>query len=224
MLPPGEAHFSWNGTWLPDEAAALAADRAVKASAFNALRWMAERHELTGAVSLENLQVADVRDYLVNDILVKSDRMSMAHGLEVRAPFLDRDLAEFALRLPSHFKTSHRGPGKRLLRALARREYGAEVADAKKQGFSIPVHEWLRGPARLLVDDLLSTSSIASIALLDGGVVSRAVSDHMARRRALGWELWGLMVLSAWHRQQIQRVPAVAVAPRPDVVSIPFAS
>jgi asparagine synthase (glutamine-hydrolysing) len=98
------------------------------------------------------------------------------------------------------------------------------MAGAIKQGFSIPVHEWLRGPARPLVDDLLSASSVASLSLLEGAAVARAVDDHMSGRRALGWELWGLMVLSAWHRQQIQPVPAAPDAPRPDVVSIPFAS
>jgi asparagine synthase (glutamine-hydrolysing) len=223
-LPPGEAHFSWNGTWLPDDAAALAADSEAKASARNALRWMAERHGLTGDISLELLQRADVRDYLVNDILVKSDRMSMAHGLEVRAPFLDRELAEFALRLPADFKAGRTGQGKRVLRALARRTYGPGMAAAVKQGFSIPVHEWLRGPARPLVDDLLSASSVAALSLLEGPMVARAVADHMSGRRALGWELWGLMVLAAWHRQQIQRVPSSVEATRPDAVTIPLAS
>ena len=220
-LSPGEAHFSWNGTWLPEEAASLAGHTDAKAAARDSLRWMAERHGLTGGVTLEKLQRADVRDYLVNDILAKSDRMSMAHGLEVRAPFLDRELAEFALRLPASFKTGRRGPGKRLLRALARRTYGPAMAGAIKQGFSIPVHEWLRGPARPLVDELLSASSVASLSLLEGAAVARAVDDHMSGRRALGWELWGLMVLSAWHRQQIQRMPAVPDAPRPDAVTIP---
>lgn len=223
-LPPGEAHFSWNGTWLPEEAASIAAASGVKAAARASLRWMAERHGLTGDISLAQLQRADVRDYLVNDILVKSDRMSMAHGLEVRAPFLDRDLAEFALRLPGRFKAGRRGPGKRILRELARRTYGAEMAASVKQGFSIPVHEWLRGPARGLVDDLLSPSSIAAIGVLDGTVIARAVADHQSRRRALGWELWGLMVLAAWHRQQIQRVPASPTGSRPDAVMIPLAS
>jgi len=218
-LPPGEAHFSWNGTWLPEDAAALASTAEGKASARRSLAWMAERHGLTGAITLEQLQRADVRDYLVNDILVKSDRMSMAHGLEVRAPFLDRDLAEFALRLPSSFKAARTGQGKRILRALARRTYGPEMAGSIKQGFSIPVHEWLRGPARPLIDDLLSPSSVSALSLLEGPVVARAVADHMSGRRALGWELWGLMVLVAWHRQQIQRAPAVSDSPRPEEVT-----
>jgi len=223
-LPPGEAHFSWNGTWLPEDAAALASTAEAKASARQSLAWMAERHGLTGAITLEQLQRADVRDYLVNDILVKSDRMSMAHGLEVRAPFLDRDLATFALRLPSRFKVGRIGQGKRILRALARRAYGSGMATSIKQGFSIPVHEWLRGPARPLIDDLLSPSSVAALSLLEGPVVARAVADHLSGRRALGWELWGLMVLVAWHRQQVQRVPPVSDSPRPEAVTIPFAS
>ena len=223
-LPPGEAHFSWNGTWLPGEAAALAATAEAKASARHSLAWMAERHGLTGAITLGQLQRADVRDYLVNDILVKSDRMSMAHGLEVRAPFLDRDLAEFAMRLPSGFKAGRTGQGKRILRALARRTYGEEMAASIKQGFSIPVHEWLRGAARPLVDDLLSPSSVAALSVLEAPVVARAVADHMSGRLALGWELWGLMVLVAWHRQQIQRGPAASDAPRPATITIPLAS
>ena len=223
-LPPGEAHFSWNGTWLPEEAAVLASSDEAKASAWHSLRWMADRHGLRGHLTLEMLQRADVRDYLVNDILVKSDRMSMAHGLEVRAPFLDRDLAEFALRLPSKFKAGTTGQGKRLLRALARRAYGTQMASAKKQGFSIPVHEWLRGPARPLVDDLLSPASVSSLAILETAAVARAVSDHLSGTRSLGWELWGLMVLAAWHRRQIQSVPTVTVSSRPESIDIPFAS
>jgi asparagine synthase (glutamine-hydrolysing) len=95
------------------------------------------------------------------------------------------------------------------------------MAGAAKQGFSIPVHEWLRGPARPLVDDLLSPSSIDALSMLDGAAVSRAVTDHVSGRRALGWELWGLMVLVAWHRRQIQSVPAVTVTSRPELITIP---
>jgi asparagine synthase (glutamine-hydrolysing) len=142
----------------------------------------------------------------------------------VRAPFLDRDLADFALRLPARFKCGRTGQGKRLLRALAKRTYGPSMAAAKKQGFSIPVHEWLRGPARPLVDDLLSPASITSLSLLDGATVARAVADHLSGRRALGWELWGLMVLVAWHRRQIQSVPSVSVDTRPEAIVVPFAS
>jgi len=221
-LPPGEAHFSWNGTWLPDQAASLVHEGPARRAALDALRFMADRHHLRGRITLGHLQRADLADYLVNDILVKSDRMSMAHGLEVRAPFLDADVAEFALRLPSHLKAGRVGHGKRILRALAEKTYGVNLSRAKKQGFSIPVHEWLRGPARPLVDDLLSPASLSAVPELNAPAIARVASDHQSGRRAYGWELWGLMVLVAWHRQHIQGRPGRRVTTRPDVVEIPI--
>lgn len=218
--PPGEAHFSWNGTWLPEQAALLVREGPARDAARNALAFMAARHQLRGDIDLGALQRADLADYLVNDILVKSDRMSMAHGLEVRAPFLDADLAEFALRLPARLKAERSGQGKRILRAFAEKTYGATLSRAKKQGFSIPVHEWLRGPARPLLDDLLSPASLTSIPILNAAAIGRAVADHINGRRAYGWELWGLMVLVAWHRQQIQRAPARQVMARPFEISV----
>lgn len=219
-LPPGEAHFSWNGTWLPAQAASLLHDGPARAAALDALHFMARRHHLHERVTLGRLQRADLADYLVNDILVKSDRMSMAHGLEVRAPFLDADVADFALRLPDALKAGRTGQGKRILRALAEKTYGATLSRAKKQGFSIPVHEWLRGPARPLVDDLLAPSSLAAVPELNATAIATVVADHLSGRRAYGWELWGLMVLVAWHRQHIQRAPARRAATRPALVEI----
>ena len=221
--PAGEAHFSWNGTWLPEQAAAMLHPGPARDAALLSLTSMAARHHLRGTITLGLLQRADIADYLVNDILVKSDRMSMAHGLEVRAPFLDADVAEFALRLPAALKAGRTGNGKRILRALAEKSYGAGLARAKKQGFSIPVHEWLRGAARPLIDDLLSPSSLSAIPQLDAPAIARVVADHLSGRRAYGWELWGLMVLVAWHRQHIQRTPAPPVfANAPDCVTIPL--
>jgi asparagine synthase (glutamine-hydrolysing) len=218
--PPGEAHFSWNGTWLPEQAAALVHEGPARDAALNALAFMANRHQLYDAIGLGHLQRADLADYLVNDILVKSDRMSMAHGLEVRAPFLDADLAEFALRLPARLKAGRTGRGKRVLRALAEKSYGVNLSRAAKQGFSIPVHEWLRGPARSLMDDLLSPASLSAIPQLNAPAIAAVVKDHVSGRRAYGWELWGLMVLAAWHRQQIQRRPVRRAAARPALVDV----
>ncbi len=219
-LPPSEAHFSWNGTWLPNDAARFASDPRARHAAIHALMSMAARHGLDGAVTLGQLQRADIADYLVNDFLVKSDRMSMAHGLEVRAPFLDADLADFALRLPDALKAGRMGQGKRILRALAEHSYGAQVSRAKKQGFSIPVHEWLRGPARPLIDDLLSPASLSAVPELNATAVAGVLADHLSGRRAYGWELWGLMVLVAWHRQHIQRAPRRRAPVRPQLVEI----
>ena len=219
-LPTGHAHFSWNGTWLPAEAASLVDGTAAQAAAVDALAWMARRHGLDRDVTLGALQRADIGDYLANDILVKSDRMAMAHSLEVRAPFLESELAAFAVRLPGELKAGLRGHGKRVLRELSARTYGIDVARAKKQGFSIPIHAWLRGPARELAEDLLSARSVAQVAPLNAPAISRALDDHRRGRRSLGFELWGLMVLVAWHREHIQRTPPHPALPEPTRVMI----
>lgn len=206
-LPPGQAHFAWNGTWLPARAAAFLSAPELKAVAEGSLARLSERHDLPPRPGVRHLQRADAGEYLVNDILVKVDRMSMAHGLEVRAPFLEPQLAEFALQLPAALKVTTRSPTKTVLRELAGRAYGLGIAKAPKQGFSIPIHAWLRGPAREQLSDLLSEGSVRRIGALEPATVRETVDAHLAGRRSYGFELWGLMVLVAWHRARIERAP-----------------
>jgi asparagine synthase (glutamine-hydrolysing) len=212
-LAPSLAHFTWNGAWLPEGAAELVSGQTIKASAREALSRIAASHRLPSSPTLRELQAADVADYLPNDILAKADRMTMAHGLELRAPFLEPELADFALRLPARFKVGLSGRPKRILRQLAARTYGVKAANAVKQGFSIPVHAWIRGPARELSHDLLSPAALREIGVLDAAAVRRVLDDHMSGRRSYGFELWGLMVLVAWHRGRIAAAPAI---PRED--------
>lgn len=204
-LPTAEAHFSWNGTWLPQDAARLVTDHGARRSAMGSLQRMARRHGLDDRPGLSDLQRADIGDYLANDILVKVDRMTMAYGLESRAPFLSADLAELGLALPDRFK---RAPGigsKAVLRTLAERRFGSVTARAPKQGFGIPLHQWLRGPARPLMEDLLGMESLRAIPLLDANVIAGAKARHLSGRAQLGYEMWGLMVLVAWHRIRMVR-------------------
>jgi len=215
-LSPATAHLTWNGAWLPSEAARFLTPRALQEKAAGCLARLAERHRVPEHPSLQDLQILDLAEYLPNDILVKSDRMSMAHGLEVRAPFLEARLAQFAVSLPARLKSTVTGPSKRVLRELARRTYGVDVARAGKQGFSIPVHGWLRGPARELAHDLLAESSLRTMAVLDAEQVRAALQEHMSGRRSYGFELWGLMVLVAWHRTRLQRAPVLV--PDPEAV------
>ena len=176
---------------------------------------MAARHALPPRPSLAALQTADVTDYLPNDILAKSDRMSMAHGLEVRSPFLDPDLAEFALQLPAALKAGRTGPTKRVLRELAKRECGAEMSRAPKQGFSIPVHAWLRGPARPLVEDLLSGEALAPLPALDRRAIAAPSPITCQDVARTGSSSGGSRSCRVWHRQHIQHsavLPAHASA------------
>lgn len=201
-LSPGDAHFTWNGAWLPGDAARLMSTMPAPRSL------PAERHLVPAAPELADLQRADVSDYLPNDILTKVDRMTMAHGLESRAPLLVPEVAEFGLELPAALKVGTFGPPKRVLRHLVTERFGAEIGGAKKQGFSIPIHRWLRGPLRPTLDRLLAKESLDPVGFLDVPAVLREKERHLSGRAQLGFELWGLMVFVEWHRLRIREARA----------------
>lgn len=202
-LPSCEAHFSWNGAWLPKEAASFLVSQIHAEHAANSLSKLAQRHQLRNPVTLSQLQYADIAEYLPNDILAKVDRATMAFGLESRAPLLNAGVVEFALSLPESFRLGPHMQTKRLLRLLASRHFGARIGTAKKQGFSIPVHQWLRGAGRERMEDLLSEASLAELPFLSANRTIKAKKDHLEGRFQLGFELWGLMVLVAWYRARI---------------------
>lgn len=212
-LSPEQAHFTWNGVWLPAEAAAFMCNHADRDIVLQALPQLTRRLNMNG-LDLLHLQLADVMEYLPNDILSKVDRMSMAHGLEVRAPYLDPDLAAWGLSLPEKFKMNLRtGKTKLLLRAQAKRIFGDFIANRPKRGFSIPLHSWLRGPLREVVGDLLSPDSIRAMGIFDPLHVSQILNKHLSGQASYGFELWGLAILVAWYRARVARasLPAHSV-------------
>ena len=202
------AHFTWNGTWLPDTASTLVRSDAARAAAGSALQRLAAAHQLAAHPSLTALQLADVREYLPNDILSKVDRATMAHALESRAPLLNAAVAELALSLPRRLRVNGTRT-KVLLRRLCERHFGRRHAAAPKQGFSLPIHRWLRNEGRNLMTSLLSPERVRPLGVLDPGTVARAAEAHLSGRSTVGWELWGLMVLVAWHEQRVASTPAL---------------
>jgi asparagine synthase (glutamine-hydrolysing) len=133
---------------------------------------------------------------------VKVDRMSMDNSLEVRVPLLDHKLVEFAFGLPTDLKIGYGADGrietKRLLKRSAARFYPRELVERRKWGFGIPVHQWLNGPLKPMVHDLLGGGSwLASH--LDGGAVRGVVRDYYAGRQERVGELWNLLALRLWH-------------------------
>jgi asparagine synthase (glutamine-hydrolysing) len=216
-LPPGLAHFTWNGAWLPHDASSLLApalrsERSVE----RAVEALLARAELPDAPDLRSLQMADMREYLPHDILTKVDRMTMAHGLESRAPFLNPAVAEFGVTLQSREKLGVRGKPKRILRALAARIFPPEISTAKKQGFSIPVHAWLRSQMRDSLETFLSRERLRAMPFLDADSVLAKKAQHLGGKADLGFELWGLMALSAWWQQRMHG-PAASGHPRADM-------
>jgi asparagine synthase (glutamine-hydrolysing) len=107
-----------------------------------------------------------------------------------------------------------------LLRELCARHFGHAHAYAPKQGFSIPVHTWLRHQGRPLMTGLLARDRVDAIGWLDSAAVSRVVERHLAGA-ALGWELWGLMVLVAWFEERVARRPAFDHLPEVPAVAAP---
>lgn len=141
----------------------------------------------------------DLVTYLPDDLLVLSDRMSMAHSIELRAPFLDHELLEFAATIPSRLKL--RGWTKKYLlkRAFEPLLPGVILRRGKK-GFSVPLAVWLRGSLRPFLLDWLGESRIRRIGLFDERTVSTLVREHLDRRHNHENKLWALLVFSIWHR------------------------
>ena len=205
-LAPAVAHFTWNGTWLPTNSAELLAEELRPLHPVEqAIEGLISRTRLLPSPELRSLQMADMLEYLPNDILTKMDRLTMAHGLESRAPFLNPGMAEFGMALQAREKVRLCGQSKRLLRALAERTFPNQISAAKKQGFSIPVHHWLRHEMRDSLELFLSRDRLACMPFLDSAAVIAQKERHLAKTADLGFELWGLMALSAWWHQHNRR-------------------
>lgn len=145
------------------------------------------------------MMLADQLAYLPEDILTKTDRASMAASMELRVPLLDPRVVEFAWHLPAAYRwDGHRG--KRLLRQLLYRLVPRDIVDRPKQGFEIPVDDWLRGPLRDWMLDLLAPAALRSAGLLDACAVSGLVDEHLAGRGNNGYALWPVLVFEAWRR------------------------
>jgi asparagine synthase (glutamine-hydrolysing) len=153
---------------------------------------------------LAQQQYVDIKTYLVDDILTKVDRMSMAASIEARVPLLDHRVVEFALSLPPHMKLK-RGQTKVILRQAMRGRLPEIVLNKPKEGFSIPIKHWLRGILRPLMTDLLSADCVHRRGYFEPKTVSRWVLEHLQGRANHSHRLWALMVFELWHRQVIDR-------------------
>lgn len=133
----------------------------------------------------------------------------MTWGLEARSPFLDYPLAQWGLGLPESLKIDRRGRLKVLLRAEARRLFGPLIANRGKQGFSIPIHSWLRTDEARPIRQFLEPDSIERLKVFDEAAVTQVVRRHLSGEASYGFELWGLAVLSAWHYLRVEKGPEI---------------
>jgi asparagine synthase (glutamine-hydrolysing) len=145
----------------------------------------------------QRMMLIDQCSYLPDDVLVKTDRASMAVSLELRAPLIDHNLIEFAWRLPARMRRKG-NQGKLLLRRLLYRYVPRNLVERPKKGFDIPQDEWLRGPLRGWMLDLLSSASISKAGYLDNDVVQGLVKEHLEGRGNHGYALWPVLMFQAW--------------------------
>jgi asparagine synthase (glutamine-hydrolysing) len=201
QLPPLERHHGWKEILSPALRAQLLAplhDGRVPGDPVDRLR--ARYAETAGAEPLARLQDADVAPYLADDLLTKTDRMSMLHSVEVRVPFLDPVVAELALALPTSAKV--RGLAKkRLLRAVASTLLPRQIARGAKRGFSIPMAAWLRGELLPMARDVLAPDALRRGGVLDPAPVTRLLDEHVARRDDHSRALWGMLCFVLWQEQ-----------------------
>jgi asparagine synthase (glutamine-hydrolysing) len=194
-LPPLERHHAWKEIIPAPIRASLLGERATGWDPVDILR---DRYvETEGAEPLARLQDLDLGVYLVDDLLVKTDRSSMAHSLELRVPFLDQRVAEFALGLATPLKV--RGLAKkRLLRRAFAPLLPKEVVRGPKHGFSIPLAAWLRGPLEGFAHETLSPATLSRQGCLDPAVVTPMLERHCSGKEDLSRQLWGLMSFTLW--------------------------
>jgi asparagine synthase (glutamine-hydrolysing) len=199
LLSPQLAHIFWNGTNSEHDKEAL-----FLFSEKDSLgAWLGQ---MRGS-GLQSFLDFDQRFYLADDILYKVDRMSMAHSLEVRPPFLDPRIVDFARALPAKFKL-YGSTSKYVLRKLMADKLPRHVLHRSKMGFDIPVHDWFRGVLRPLLLETLSRESVEAMGLFRWPAVERLIHRHLERRENAGYQLWGLMVLLMWMKRWSVELPA----------------
>jgi len=145
---------------------------------------------------------ADLSLYLADDILVKVDRMSMATSLETRAPFLDGDLMELAFSMPGHLKIRN-GERKWILKRAMRDLLPDAILNRKKEGFSIPMKNWLRRELQPLMRGLLSSERVARRGLFDPSVVQQLMDEHVEGKENHAHTLFPLMVFERWAEEHL---------------------
>jgi asparagine synthase (glutamine-hydrolysing) len=170
------------------------------------------RHHFTEAVGgdeFDRILSGDMATYLADDILVKVDRMTMANSIESRSPLLDHQLLEFAARLPLDLKLRG-GVGKVLLKQVARQLLPAALIDKPKQGFAIPVAQWLRGDLRVMMQDTLRSRALRERGIFNPDGVDLCIRRHLAGTHDYSEPLWLLMTFEIWARRFLDEVPTLS--------------
>jgi asparagine synthase (glutamine-hydrolysing) len=197
LMSPERAHVYWNGTFADEDMSTLL---------YEPLPLALDQilGQLTNSPPVDDdlapFLWLDQKYYLADDILTKSDRMSMAHSVEVRPPFLDHRIVEFAAALPAKLKI--RGSQQKVvLRELMKDKLPPAILKRRKIGFDIPAHDWLRGPLLGLLEDALQFGLAEYGQLFRRDGIELLKKRHLQREVNVGYHLWGLLILFLWMKR-----------------------
>jgi asparagine synthase (glutamine-hydrolysing) len=215
-LPPLERHYAWKEIFSSEARAELTGRR----HGFDPVDLYRTRFaETENADLLARLQDVDLGLYLVDDLLVKTDRASMAHSLEARVPYLDPVVTNLALGLPTHHRV--RGFRKKvLLRKAVAPLLPREIVRGKKRGFSIPAAAWLRGELEPFARETLAPETLRRQGFFRPEAVTRVLDGHVAGKEDHSRRLWGLLAFTLWHERHVEREPGPLREPRLDAIAV----
>ena len=206
VLSPRLRHYRWS-TFLTEGKKSLLYGEGLKESLDHRdsySRFVAYLKAHEEADPLWQEQFADLKTYLVDDILVKVDRMSMANSLETRVPFLDHRVVEFVTNLPSDLKL--RGfKTKYLLKQTMSGRLPAEILSRGKEGFSIPIKNWLRHELKPMLHEVLSPERVGQEGLFNPSYVEKLKSEHFTGVANHSHQLWSLMIFEIWRGMYLKR-------------------
>ncbi|HXG22097.1 MAG TPA: XrtA/PEP-CTERM system amidotransferase [Methylomirabilota bacterium] len=204
-LSPEEGYFHSLSWFNPQLKGLLYRDSLKKAlngyDAFSVMKTYFDRSQ--GWDPLSRIQYVDIKTYLVDDILTKVDRASMAHSLEVRVPLLDHEVMEYAASIPPGYKL-HNGEGKYVLKKALRDLLPAEVITRRKMGFAIPLAQWFRDGLKASFEERVFARDAFTSELFDPSPIRQWWAQHQRGARDYAYHLWALLVLECWGRKFVK--------------------
>jgi asparagine synthase (glutamine-hydrolysing) len=215
-LPVLDRYLSWIAVFDRGSLSSVLTAELAQGASASAFGSYASEFERAGDVGLlHRLLSANLRTYLHDDLLVKTDRMTMANSLEARSPLLDTALLEDLAALPPWMKATPFGL-KRVLRSALRDRLPGRILRRRKHGFGVPVGRWFRGELRGPFEELVLSPGARTVDVLRPGAPRALLDQHLSGTVDHGPRLWSLLALEMWLRQ-LERPPTAGPPPHPDV-------